>query len=446
MSRFRIFFSSRYTLALTSLCALQGGISPVFADGKNIEEAFFLRHIAETWKAGKYADVKQQILTFLEKENSSSLRDPLQAMLGDIAFQEGNYTEALAAYGQIQGEEFKEKTLLNHLDALFQVNEYAPLLDQASAYLEKNREPDEKTAHVRFLQAEVHFREAIQSQDLSQKESLLQEAKSHYELLQDTAYEDLSLLPRAELHQMLGEYPEAADIYLELAEKERENREAFLFHAASLQVKNDKAEAVNTFSKIAREKGAKAPLAAFNWLALLYETARYEELLGAQTEILSLISPEKLPTAQFYLGKSHYSLENFTEAASTLQEFLATAQESSPYHKSALCLLINCAERTENSSLFAETLEKLEKNYSNDLAYAEALLMQTHREIEKGELKEAERDLQKILSSFPEHELKEALMHDSSLLTQALEKTDSSLVENQTSSENLDQLEEEKTL
>jgi len=423
MRRLQYFFSSRYTLTLTALLVMQGSISFTYAEEKKIEENYFVRQIADSWKTKNFDQAKEQIAQFLANYKESSLRDSLQAMLGDIHFQEGKFQEALEAYAQIQSDTFKQKTLLNTLDSLFQTQQYPLVIERAANYLAKNYIQDEKNNHVRFLVAEIHFREAVATTQPQQKRVLLQDTLSLYEGLSDSSYADLTLLPRAEIHQMLEEYSAAAPLYLELAESDQENRENYLFHAASLEARYDREQALHTFSKIALEKGEKAPLAAFNCMALLYETAQYQEIVDAQAIILSLLPSDKLSLAQFYIGKSHYYLGNYEQAASAMQKYAQESDEQSPHYKAALCMLINCADKINNQQLFVEALDKLANAYPHDQAYADALLMRAHKEIAQEQFAQAEETFQQLLSYFPDHAEKEALLHDALVLSKALKET-----------------------
>ncbi len=269
------FFDSR-TLAICTILLLS---NVAFADTASPQEALLLRRITEYWKDGDYATVKRQVIDFLTKNPNTSLRDPLNSMLGDLYFQEHNFQQALASYQSIQNSEIVEKIFFNHLQAHFEMRDYLPVIEKGENFLkEKNKSAAVDPLKVRYLVSEAYFRYALASDDAEKKVFYLKLAKPHYKILSQTSLSDRALFPLAEIHRLLREDERAAALYISLAEKYPEHRERFLFQAGILQIKDNKFEAINTFFKVHEMGGKRSRLAAYNALILMYQAESIRRL------------------------------------------------------------------------------------------------------------------------------------------------------------------------
>ena len=91
---------------------LIGLIIASFLFSENIDEALFLRRIAEFWEEGELQIAKQQMEKFISLHPDSQYFDPIAAALGDLFFKEKHYQEALSYYVRIQESEMQEKIFL----------------------------------------------------------------------------------------------------------------------------------------------------------------------------------------------------------------------------------------------------------------------------------------------------------------------------------------------
>lgn len=373
------------------------------------QEALLIRRIAEYWKEGQFATAKKQILDFLGKYEQSSCKDHLLAMLGDLYYREEDFTQAANVYVQITDKEFREKIYPNLIQSYFELKNYPAVVKYSSSYLKEGMHKE--TTHVRFLSAEAMFRQIPDITDAEQKLDCAKKAKSLYQGLGKTKYEDFSLLPLAELHRILGENPEAAQLYVLLASKHPEKREELLFRAANLQLKFKKEDAAATYGKIAALKEKRAPLAAYNHLILLFEGKQYKELLTAKEEMVPLLSPENLSSAQFCIASSYYALENWKDAAVSFE--LALKDQKDPVKaKKILLSLVNCAQKTHDLPLFGRTLEKLRSSLSNDPAYPQSLVLHAQMCLEAQEYTLAKNSLEELMQRSSDEQVGPNLLYD----------------------------------
>lgn len=413
----------------TTLSLMLSSFSLSAAHEATPQEALMLRRISEFWKDGDYATVKKQILDYLSKHPETTLKDHLNAMLGDIYFQEKNFTQALIVYERIENPEIQVKVFFNSLQARFENKDYAGVIEQTNLYLNDhqlgNSDPDVK---LRRIMAESLFREAFQTNDPEKKIHFLKLARPHYKILSQTKYGDRALFPLAEIHRLLKEDERASDLYLLLAKKFPEHKERFLFQAAVLQINFNQYEALENFGKIYALGGKRAQLAAFNKLVLLYNNEKYQDYIAFYTEVSKAIPKEKAPLLEFYLARSYYEQKNYKNAAETFESFVNNPLNRSKEYRIALLLLINCAKYQKDVALFERSLVQFKKNFYQDKELPKAIMMFAQLCREKGDFLQSVEDLKAILDEFPEYTEREAVLFDYALSLAKVEKWEASRV------------------
>lgn len=396
--------------------ALQGTLLPQ-EKTLSSKESFFLKRITEFWKDKDFLLVKHQVHQFLQENPQTEVADHLYAILGDLFFQEQNYSEALGAYQKIENQELKEKTLHHHTLCLYEMKNYEEIISLASPFLENRQEHlNPSKALIQFLLAESLYNQAALSQSESEQVAYLQRAKPLYQLLQETEYKDTALQPLAESHRILGEYPQACSLYLILAEKQGDKAEDYLFQTATLQLAFDKNAAIETYDKIVHLNGSKASDAAYNQFILLFQQERFDDLISASRAIATHVPEEKRGVFHFYLGQAHYNVGHFKDASSHFEQFIATKPNDETQKKSAYLTLISCAQEENNTSLFDHTLQELLSQFPQDKETAQVLLLHAQKAVQQERIDEAISDLKHVLATFPAFEQKEAILYDLALL------------------------------
>jgi TolA-binding protein len=382
----------------------------------SLEESLELRKISEYWKEKDYNTAKIQIQNFLSKNPQSEYLDQLNAMLGDLYFQEKKYADANCAYEKIQGKEFILKSQYHRLHSLYAIGKYEEFILSSELFLNAPSAKPEQIDVIRFELAEAYFAKANAPENEKKKGELMQLALSEYETLAKSCLADQTLLPQAQIHAFLGAHAKAAALYLQLASKDLEKREDFLFQAAALQLHFDRKIAIDTFGAIADLGGKNASKAAFNHLNLLFQEKQYKEFILSQDKFLKTVPADKLALMQLYLGKSLIQTKDFARAIDPLTQSLASKALDPAQEKSALLALLSCAQQTQDLSLFEKGLSHLQKAFPTDEETSTSLLVHAAMSREKKEWGKARSDLQQLLETHPSHPQKESLLYDLALL------------------------------
>lgn len=402
--------------ACTCFLLLQGA---VFCEEKrsSSEETLLLKRISEFWKDHDYQMVKQQITEFLESYPQTPFHDNLHAIMGDIYFQEDNFTDALACYKKIKQPEFQEKTLYKHLYCLYELKKFEDVIAVGLPFFKDTTATQTPLREeALFLLSESLFRKLQTSSDLAFKKKLASEIKPLYESLSSQKYKDLSLYPLAEIHKTLNEYPEAISLYLTLAEKYPDKAEDFLLQAASIQLLFDKEAAIETYGKIYNLSGSKAPLAAYNQFVLLSQEKRYDQLILLSSHIEAHLDADKKSLFHFWLGRSYFNLGNFSEASSVLKKYVEEERAVSDVKKSACLMLITCAQKTQDEALFEQVLHKLSLEFPKDVETGKALLLHAEMCLKTDKLTQAVFDLDQFIAQFPSSDQKKQVMYNKALI------------------------------
>ena len=393
-----------------SLCCISLSFLPQvgFAEegATSPHEALLLKRIVEYWKDEDFALAKKQIVDFLMQYEESTFKDHLIAMLGDLYFNEGNYNEAIQNYTQISAEDFKKKTYLKYLKALFELGEYPDVEKMAVSHVKETLDESSEEA----LQITLLYADALYRQDK------IIEALPYFESLSVTAYHDFCLLPLAEGYRTLKDFPKAATAYRAMLEKRKDKKDEILFQIASLESEYDKVAAAKTFLEVASMEGEKQGIAAFNHLTLTFDQNAYELLLEAAVTLLDKIPEDHLALARYYVGCSHFSLKNYGRAIPALEAYVQMETESSPRLKTALLNLMLCARETEDSALSERVLGSLATHFANDPAYLQSFLVRAQIQKEEGDLSLSPDELKKLLDLSKEFDGREKIFYDVALL------------------------------
>lgn len=399
-------FSNTTKALLLSACAFSLQFAPLSAEEEvkiSPHEALLLKRIVEYWKDEDYSLAQNQILDFLSAYPESSVKDHLTAMLGDLYFKEGDFSQAVSNYSQIQSDEFKEKVFLKHLKALNEIKDHKALVElAASKFKQSSAQPD--------LQLRLLYASALHNLGKTD------EAFPHFKILADSEFREFSLLPLAEGYRAQENWKEALSYYHLFLESHQDQKEDVLFQIASIETHVDKHRAAETFCTVANLKGEKAAPARFNQLALLFELEQYTNLLEVAEEGLDLLDGEQLHLAHFYIGCSHFHRQEFSSAVAPLETFVQKEEASSPKLKTALLDLMVCSREVDDSSLSDRTVKRLAASFSQDPNTLQSFLMHAQLQREEGGVSLTAEEIKRLLDISPEFEGKEAIVYDIALL------------------------------
>ncbi len=382
----------------------------------SLEESLELRRIAEYWKEKDYKTAKNQIRDFLNKNPKSSYVDQLNAMLGDLYFQEKNYSEAAVSYEKILSKPFRQKTLFHRLHCLYEMGKQDEfILASESFFKDPNATADEINT-VRFELGEIYFCKGHAPENEKRKKEFMKAALSEYQQLMHTKYSDMTLLQQAQIFAFLEDRQKAASLFTLLAHKETGKKEDYFFQAASLQIHFDKSAAIETFGAIYELGGKNASKAAFNQLNLLFQEKRHRDFISAYDKGGKYIASDKAPLIQYFLGKSLFLANDYAKAIDPLTQSLSSKKLDRNQEKSALLSLIAAAQETQDLLLFEKTLAVLKSQFAYDEETANVLLMHSQLCREKKQWAKARSALRELLEVNPHHPQREALLYDNALL------------------------------
>ncbi len=403
-------------VALIFFLPLFAQIDRPFDKPSSEEESFFLRRIADFWQEGEYGIAKNQMEAFLGEFPQSQYSDLLRISLGDILLREKNYSGALASYAALSSPEFTEKARLNRMQCLYNLEWYATLADECEAYL--TEDSDARLEYTFYLAIALYHQCLNASKEPETLLKLAKRAEPYFEtLLQSELSSDVSQA-FAHLCCILKDFPKAADIYLDIAQKDPLAEEDMTFQAALIQAEYDKALAMQSFEMIRKQGGKRAKEATYNSLILSFEAQHYEKLVKEKETLFASIPEERRGMAHLFLGRSLLGLKKYSEAVEELNAFLNHPQQDSL--RTALLSLIEAAYGSGNGGALDGALTRLSELDPADNQIPKGRLLRAKILKNAGQMDEAKAELKALLSAFPDFpELSAALFERIDLEYQA---------------------------
>ncbi|MDX8430857.1 MAG: tetratricopeptide repeat protein [Candidatus Algichlamydia australiensis] len=385
------------------------------------EERLLARRIAEFYKDGDFDLVKLQIQDFFKEHPNSPLKDNLYGLLGDLFLSEEKYEKALVNYNEIQNPKILEMTLLNKLQCYYELSDYKNIIKEATLLISKNPKVlGERENELYFLMAESLYREALQERDEGQAKQLASMAAGYYEKLSDHSFGEVPLFALADIYTLLGNNIKAAKLYLELASDYPAMREELYFRAAGAVAANDPLEAIDLYEQVIEMEGKFAKESSFNQLVLYFQQENYQKVLDAYPVIETTIPKDQVATFDYILAKSYFSLGQFDEAISPAESFLSHADQASLQVKNSLLILMTCAQKKEDLSLFQNALTRFEKEFAGDPELGKAHFMHAMLLKDQGNEKEVLTILSELLNEKSCSSERESLLFEHGYLSHKL--------------------------
>ena len=100
------------------------------------EEALFVRRIVEFYQEEETELFLNQVQDFFNKYPKSPLCQDLYALLGNYYMEQKNFAEASKFFFKIKDRKTQEKIAINHLQALYNLNDYSKSIKVAARYLD----------------------------------------------------------------------------------------------------------------------------------------------------------------------------------------------------------------------------------------------------------------------------------------------------------------------
>ncbi len=365
---------------------------------KTEEEALFLRRVAEFWQDGEMEIAKFQIENFISNNPSSCLVDSLYALLGNIFMNEKDYSKAISSFDNIKTQDIKDKVAINLLASLYHMKWYQRLIDECEFYA-KNVDGELKQK-ITYLQALSYYNKALETNDKNENNNLINKAKTKFEELLESQFANHAREYLSQIHKNLNEFEKASFYFLQLAEKDFSKEEDYLFQAALLQAHFDKEKALNTFNKISETTSSKAQDASFNKLLLLFEMQRFEEITNQKDLFLNKIAPEKLPLANFFIGRSFFKLQDYENSCVYLENALKMEDKTCEQMKLAHIMLMQSCYLLNNCELYNKIFESFISLFPQDEQLFESYFAKALLYKNNGKYENAKDEFEKICKTF----------------------------------------------
>jgi len=385
-----------------------------FDEPKNQEEALYIRRILEFWEEGNLDLTKAQIRDFLTEFPENAYKDKLHAILGDLTMKDSNYSDAINYYSNIENPDLQKKVLLKRLECMRNLEWHQTLAEECEANLGAFAETDkEKNLQICYLLANSLY-ELVQRLPEDSENYLKHalHAKGHLESLLKTGHGGSIKRPLAHIYSVLGENEKASSLFMELAEKKPDEREDMLFLAANTQVEFDKEQAIQTFGQIYRIGKKRAPDAAYNRMILMFDKKRFAEIILAQEELSEYITNDKKPIVDFFIGLSHYNLDDHKRAFSKLGEFIHSNPTYQEELHSAYSTILLSAAKLQDVSSYDGYLDQFEEAFPDSKALARAYVNRALLHKDLNDFESSKSDFVHVLEAFPDYDQREGLMYE----------------------------------
>ena len=412
-----------HSIKLNTILLISAAACSFHLQGQPIEdEGLHVRRIIEFWKDKESQLVKSQIRQFLNQYPQSDYRDTLLVILGDIFWNEGQYSEALKVYESIKTAALAQKVFNNRIDCLYQMGRYVDLEALIHPRLQKishaEKSPEEQL--WAFYYAQALIQKAKNEKDPFIVQKTYQDARRYLESLQNSVQSPIAQQALAEVYAGQGEPQKAVQIYLELSQSHPENEESLLLRAAKLQTALDPVEALLTYSKIQQMKGKNAGEATISKALLLFETRQYLQLIREKDELSQTIPSAHRPTFDFIIGRSYFALGNYQEAFKTLEPLMnrsaAGQAGKSLSDKAVLMTLIASAYHLSDVPKVEAFSKQFEIRFPFDDSLANVWYIKAMAYKDCGRLKEAQQLLEDIMQRYPNWEKNDSACFERSLL------------------------------
>ncbi len=124
----------------------------------------------------------------------------------------------------------------------------------------------------------------------------------------------------------------------------------------------------------------------------------------------------------FCVGRSHFKLDQFSDAIVYFERYLQQEKEATSYKRAAFLTLISCSQKVNDPMLFDRVLEQFMTAFPNDEEAGKALLLHAQTALQSGDIDQATTDLGRLLIAFPDLPEKETLLYDHALLLSKTQK------------------------
>ncbi len=384
MAGLMINFSYKTVRQLSLCCSSLLLLSLVQAKTSS-QDLSLLKQVREYWKEGDYSLAKKQIKSYLNKNSEAELSEELHLLLGDLYFQEGDFTASLEEYKCIQKPSLKEKVLYNKALCLYENNQTEELYEIAESLPLYTKLSNEEKDSITYLAASSLF--AMQAtQDSPLKQDLLTKAKNLFEACKETSFAKSALPSLTEIYLLQKENDKAAACYLSLAAENPSNQADLITTAALLFADKDPAKAIELLHSILSLEFPGKATATYNCLLLEYQLKQFKEFINTHTKYHSFLPQDNKEIITFLLGKSLYYTYEHKEAILPLYNTLQASNTSIQAKQTAYFMLLECSYKIHDLAFYKKIWKDTtppidsQENSKAHLAYLDLLKLHEQKE------------------------------------------------------------------
>lgn len=365
-----------------------------------LEEARFVRRIMAFWQDGDTEIVQSQIAQFFAEYPTSSYRDSLLILLGDLNARQKQYEAALKHYEAVSDPSLQQKILTSRLDCLSKLKRHDILIEAALLNLPN-------LTSLQALTPEEALQVSYCAESLYQKNAFA-EAFVLYQKLLGTNHEVNALNALSDIHTAIGNYSQGMETLLALAEKQPEQRDKILLRTALIAAKTDVPLAISLYCIL--QKGPLKPEATLAKALLLYDLGRFRELIE---EINDLHEPQST-LLDFYIGRAFFNLERYEEAIATLLPLLEKHDDT--LDKALFLTLIASSCHLGKANQAANLSERFEKAFPSDPALPGILHSLAMLFKNQSKNLESTAILDRLIKEFPNYDKRKNIERERNLL------------------------------
>lgn len=367
---------------------------PSLVLGADSEENLALRRINLLYQEKEYAYLSRAIDEFFQKFPESLDRDRLIAMLGDIAYADGDFERALEYYSKVPELAFKGDCRRKKWHTLFSLGRFEELIEETKLYAEKNES-------ALFYLAEGTLELALK--DLKRKKELLDEALSLFsKLLKSPEFKIESKEALLGIYKEMGRDLEMNQTLHELAhlllEDNARLHESLSLKIGTLLAKKSPEIATRLFNRLVEEGNEKKKEGAVLLFSLLAKEKNLHALLSHEATFLKLLPQEQLALFNYVVGKLEYAKKDYKSSYHHLLK-ARLLPLTDPYDKEAYLLLASASKEIGIYEGILEAYQEFGKRYPNDEAILAKLELTLGSYLsEQGKFSEAESYLDRAIS------------------------------------------------
>ncbi len=359
------------------------------------EESLALRRIRLLFQEEEYAYAEKAIEEFFQRFPDSLENERLNALQGDIAFDNGDFEKALVFYQKVTGSIFQKEIQSRKWHSLFALSRYREIIEDTSRFCEKDDQ-------ALFWLAQATYLIALEQPD--NKKELLIEAAGHYKRLEKTSQFALEAKEaQATIYKELGQEGKVQEVLEDLAEallaKKEPIPEELALKTGRLLARTKPHLARSLFKRLIEKSDlAIQKQAAFLYFSLLVKERDLECLAASEKEIEPLLKPDELALLKVALGSLSSSKKEFAKAVSYYESALELPLNP-PYDRQAVHGLVFASKMAHATSSLEKAYAECQKRFpgaEEDLGRIELVLASAYRDDER--YSEAETLLDSALS------------------------------------------------